>query len=66
MRLGRYKSYCRVCKAYRIQGMHWVPTELSILTPTGTQSNSGYWEECVPSDNLEYLEYKYEQSKSTI
>ena len=43
-------SPCRVCGAYRVQGYHWVPNEIS-------GSDSVRKEECRPSDNLEYLEW---------
>lgn len=54
-------SPCRICRCWKVQNKHWVPEEVPLFAPTGTQSNSGYWEECTPSDNLEFLEYKYER-----
>lgn len=54
-----FQSSCRVCGCWKVQNKHWVPIPAD--GPTGTQSNSGYWEACTPSDNLEFLEYKYER-----
>jgi len=51
----KFKSPCRVCGAWRVQGYHWVPVDVN--GPTGTQSASAYKEECSPSDNLEYVEW---------
>ncbi len=50
-----FRSYCRVCGCWKVQNKHWIPIEAE--GPTGTQSTSGYWEECSPADNLEYLEW---------
>ena len=54
-----FKSSCRVCGAWNMQGYHFV--QIDPGGPTGTQSNSCYKEKCTPSDNLEYLEWMAEQ-----
>jgi hypothetical protein len=59
MEQRKFKSSCRVCGAWRVQGYHWIPMDTN--GPTGEHSNSAHKEECSPSDNLEYLEWCLEK-----
>lgn len=50
-----WSSPCRICKSFRTNGKHFVsdhPDSRSL-----TVYIEGHFEECVPSDNLEYLEW---------
>lgn len=53
------KSPCRICRAFRVQGKHWISDhpDSKLLTEYGI----GHYEKCIPSDNLEYLEWRYDE-----
>lgn len=53
----KFSSPCRICMGWRVQGRHWISMWEDFM-PTGDYPTEGYWEECIPSDNLEYLEYR--------
>jgi hypothetical protein len=40
-----------------VQGKHWIPVDMGGPT-TNIPNTYGYWEECSPLDNLEYLEWQ--------
>jgi len=54
------RSPCRICGAWRVQGYHFVPVDIGGPT-TNIPNPYVRKEECVPSDNLEYLEQQYEK-----
>jgi hypothetical protein len=48
-----FESPCRICKCWSVQNRHWICNERFSMW------SDGHYEECEPSDNLEYLEYLY-------
>jgi hypothetical protein len=54
-----FKSHCRICGCWKVQGYHWMPIDSD--GPTGTHSEMMYAEFCSPSDNLEFLEWCLEK-----
>lgn len=55
----KFKSSCRICGSWRVNGKHFKsynPNSRSLVVYM-----EGYYEECVPSDNLEYLEWCYDK-----
>jgi hypothetical protein len=57
--MGRWDSICRICKSWSGRNRHFVshnPDSKSIV-----EYMIGHEEECIPSDNLEYLEWCLEK-----
>ena len=57
--MSRWVSMCRICKSVSGQDHHFFsdnPNSHSI-----SEYMIGHYEECIPSDNLEYLEWCLEK-----
>ncbi len=52
-----FESSCRVCMCWNVQGYHW---------STIQRNGMFYAEFCIPSDNLEYLEWCIRQKDSHV
>lgn len=53
-----FKSHCRICKR-TMSGTGW--PEVNLLHA----NTSGVLEECIPSNNLEYLEWLYNKKNES-
>lgn len=54
-----FKSFCRVCGCWQVQGHHWISD--NPYSSTISEYMEGHFEDCSPSNNLEYLEWCLEQ-----
>jgi hypothetical protein len=66
-----FNSSCRICGCWSVQKRHWMPTQAkpdysNIELITRDQWLDGKYEECIPSDNLEYLEWLYDKTQKEI
>jgi hypothetical protein len=59
-----FNSSCRVCCCWSVQNHHWV--SFNPNAKTITEYSQGYFEDCIPSDNLEYLEWCYDKNDSRL
>ena len=56
----KFSSTCRICGCWNVQNKHWMPRLAKVYNDTALNIKDwkdGQWEECRPSDNLEYLEW---------
>lgn len=56
-----FESSCRVCGAWSVQNHHWVSD--NPLSNKISEYSQGHYEQCIPLDNLEYLEYKVREKE---